>query len=222
MSNSVSNHPEMAKPSRAESIIRAPVSPTGRALRRSASWTWGNRVSGAGPRLRWPRRSAGWPCRRRYLAFNLRRPRGAVVSKSLPVCKEAAGTSWKGQQCRTARSCPLRASDGRRRECRKQGGCSGRSRSAATISPVTRMALRPGAKDRPICIFGDRHVGMLELSRLVDALRRIARILWPSQYPPDQARHLHVATPRAELSTRHMASPRSGRHYARLFTRARR
>jgi hypothetical protein len=67
------------------------------------------------------------------------------------------------------------------------------------------MALRPRTEDRPIGILGDRHVGILGLSRLMHTLRRIARILRPSQQPPEKTRQLDVAAPWLELSTGHAA-----------------
>jgi hypothetical protein len=87
----------------------------------------------------------------------------------------------------------------------KQPSCR---RSAPALSTVAWMALGPAAKDRSIGILRNGHIGILRLSRLVATLRRIARILRPSQHPADQARHLHLAAPRVQFSIWHTASCR--------------
>jgi hypothetical protein len=90
----------------------------------------------------------------------------------------------------------------------------------AAILTVAWMAFGPSAKDRSIGVLRDGHVGILGLSRLVSALRRIPRICRPSEHAANEARHLHLAAPWLEFSTRHMDSSRSGRHYGRVSTRA--
>jgi hypothetical protein len=62
------------------------------------------------------------------------------------------------------------------------------------------MAFGPSTEDRSVGILRNGHIGILRLSRFVETLRRIPRVLGLSEHPADETGHLQVAAPRLQFS----------------------